>query len=752
MFKRDLISRDGFCKSLSMKLAPIVHFLILITFLGCNEEVNRPAFQMHDVSDLNDEGVTFNGKISIIGDDQVTNYGFVWASHSEPLLSDSAYSFNSSPTPGNFSIRVTDDLITNTEYYARAFVRTSRETFYSNKVKFKSLGSATPVITDFEPKHGASNEKIIIVGQHFTENIKNIEVFVGTLQCKVLSAARNELQIELPASYVTGSYPISVKINDKTALAPANFLLDGPTIESINPMSGPGQTLVTVSGQGFSEILEENVIYFGTAKVRPISSSTTQLSFLAPQLSIAGDYEISVGLDKTTAISPVLFKLTGPTITLISPLSGVQGAEVIITGEGFSNVPEENEVTFGFYPNGEVISASSNKLVVLVPRMTSPGPVPVSVRVKNIYASYNQQFIIEGPEVFSISPTAQYSGREVSISGKNFGTVENTRVFFAGKEAVVLEHSPTSMTVEVPYDHFNSSPVTIWVGPMKYESPQVLQILSPWQKLSDFPGVKRYGATSFTLDGYGYVCMGYSSGQNLRDVWRFDPANHSWTRMKDHPGPIRSYAFSFVVNGKAYVGGGGHSTGSGNSVNYYDLWEYDPANDTWTEKRGFSPNGITNARLSATNVGQYGCFVYNNRLYRYDTMLDSWTTTSSYPYAQSGSIAAATVGDKGYFGLGGSGRTFWEYSPPSNSWTQLPDFPGISTAYPHQFVFGNKLYIGNSTNFYEFDVVSKKWTQVAGMPETAIYVSMFTIGDRGYVVTGGNGGPLGIFYSFSPDY
>lgn len=161
-----------------MKLAFLVCFPILILLCGCGEEVNRPAFQTHQVSELSDQGVTFNAKLSIIGDLPVTNYGFVWASHSQPVITDSVHFFNASPVTGNFTVRITDDLVTDTEYYVRAFVHTSKELFYSNEVKFKSLGSATPKIADFNPKHGGSREKVIITGEHFSEDLKNVEVFV----------------------------------------------------------------------------------------------------------------------------------------------------------------------------------------------------------------------------------------------------------------------------------------------------------------------------------------------------------------------------------------------------------------------------------------------------------------------------------------------------------------------------------------------------------------------------------------------
>lgn len=67
-----------------------------------------------------------------------------------------------------------------------------------------------------------------------------------------------------------------------------------------------------------------------------------------------------------------------PTITEITPNSGLVGTEVTITGTNFSSTSNQNEVSFNGI-NATIKSASTTQLVVNVPDNASTGPVSVKV-------------------------------------------------------------------------------------------------------------------------------------------------------------------------------------------------------------------------------------------------------------------------------------------------------------------------------------------------------------------------------------
>ena len=49
-----------------------------------------------------------------------------------------------------------------------------------------------------------------------------------------------------------------------------------------------------------------------------------------------------------------------------------------------------------------------------------------------------------------------------------------------------------------------------------------------WVKASDFEGVTRSGAISFSIGNFAYVGLGYDGDEYLRDFWRYDPELNFW--------------------------------------------------------------------------------------------------------------------------------------------------------------------------------------------------------------------------------
>lgn len=87
--------------------------------------------------------------------------------------------------------------------------------------------------------------------------------------------------------------------------------------------------------------------------------------------------------------------------------------------------------------------------------------------------------------------------------------------------------------------------------------------------------VHRYGAVSFSLNGFGYVGLGItSSGVADNSVWRYDPSTGEWESMVAFEGSARSQAVSFVLDSRIFVG-----TGQSGSSRYDDIWEFRPTEE-----------------------------------------------------------------------------------------------------------------------------------------------------------------------------
>jgi N-acetylneuraminic acid mutarotase len=207
-----------------------------------------------------------------------------------------------------------------------------------------------------------------------------------------------------------------------------------------------------------------------------------------------------------------------------------------------------------------------------------------------------------------------------------------------------------------------------------------------WIPRAPCPGLGRYGARSFALNGRGYMCCGWADQYGstvLQDLWAYDPGTDTWAQKAPFPGGGRYTAITCATSTRGYVGLGFSPLSS-------DWWEYDPIADSWTQRASFPGAARQSASSFVIDDKVYvTCGAPNgdatNDLWRYDPVLDQWTQLASLPgvtrYA-SFSFAFEHMG----FVIGGMHPNFWAmtdllaevwyYDPLSDAWTQGPDFPG----------------------------------------------------------------------------
>ncbi len=176
----------------------------------------------------------------------------------------------------------------------------------------------------------------------------------------------------------------------------------------------------------------------------------------------------------------------------------------------------------------------------------------------------------------------------------------------------------------------------------------------------------------------------------------------SWTQLTDFPGSARDDGATFVINNKAYC-----FTGVSSGCTS-DGFVFDSATETWS----------TMATLPGGNERQYAAaFSYNGKGY------------------MMGGINCSNV----------RLNDFWQYSPTTNSWTALPNFPGVGRYGTSNFVIKNRAYITGGTlanntltnEVWEYNFTTTTWTQKNNLPLNAMHRgSAFGIDTLGYVCYG----------------
>lgn len=282
--------------------------------------------------------------------------------------------------------------------------------------------------------------------------------------------------------------------------------------------------------------------------------------------------------------------------------------------------------------------------------------------------------------------------------------------------------------------------------------------------------VERTMLTGFELNGDGYIAGGIAPGRqtlrnSLNDVYRYSVAGDSWSRMADCGVSGRTGATSFSINGKGYLGMGYTQANNATPVYLKDFWEYNPVTNAWTQKADLGTSGRHSMHCFVIgNFAYAGGGNSNNTplirfdFYKYNPATNVWSSLASMTSAEARYGAAAfSIGGKGYVTcgykntLGGPAADLLEYDTTTNVWSSKASLSsvGLGRIYPVGFTLNGKGYIaggndnGPSTYFadcFEYNNVTNTWTQKASAPNTFSLSAGFAINGEGYVKTGQRNG------------
>ena len=158
--------------------------------------------------------------------------------------------------------------------------------------------------------------------------------------------------------------------------------------------------------------------------------------------------------------------LPTPSITSISPESGIIGTMVTIVGENFGETSNEVKIAFGA-TNANISSFSKNKIKVIAPTGATGSKVNVTVTSGDKTSNVKEFLYTElTPTITSLSPANGEPDTEVTIAGENFGNkITDVKVAFGTTDAKVISVSAESIRVKAPAGESNTTVnVTVSVG------------------------------------------------------------------------------------------------------------------------------------------------------------------------------------------------------------------------------------------------------------------------------------------------
>lgn len=451
---------------------------------------------------------------------------------------------------------------------------------------------------------------------------------------------------------------------------------EGVEITGFTPASGEVGTEVTVNGKNFSTSKSENSVSFnGTAATVKIATATS-LKVDVPNGATTGKIKVTVGSSSATSTEgfEVLIPEPIPVITNFTEGEWEWEDTVNITGTDFS--PTGNTVLINGV-EAEIVEESETLLVVTVPYGSRTGKVTV-IKANN------------GPSTESSDDLVIRHGKWTQIADFGGGKRRNVASFVLNGTAYVGLGTDNS-TANKDMWEYN-------------------QTTDTWTKMnSEHPGDNHLAPASFVIENTAYIGTGFLIGAGIYypDFRTYTPDTDEWTDINSFDSAARYLSVSFSIGDKGYIGTGITEE----NISLRDFWEYDPGTGTWTQKANVG--GILNERYSAVgfaigNKGYIGTghepfnIDFRKDFWEYDPSNNTWTQKADVGGEEGLPRAEAvgfSIGEKCYVGLGRASnvnilKDFWEYDPSIDIWTRIADFKGDARTNATAFVLGNKVYVG----------------------------------------------------------
>lgn len=304
-------------------------------------------------------------------------------------------------------------------------------------------------VSSVQPASGKVNSEVILMGRNFSQIIEENKVFLNDQELEIFSATSTEINLRVVHGVSSGKLKIEVKGESIIAgdFVVIPFSADDLIFNTLSPSAGPIGSSITITGNNFSLVPENNKVTFNTLPAKVLSATKTQLIVQVPEGASTGPVRIVVGSETSTG--PVFIVSESPFITSFSPDKGLKGTSVTIKGSKFSTTAATNIVKF----NGtvaEVVTATATELVVLVPKGAISGKL--TVEVNNSTGESEKEFNVIAPySISSIQPTKGQIGSMVVINGTNFNSdKDQNKVYFNGVLATINQASYNYLKVIVP--------------------------------------------------------------------------------------------------------------------------------------------------------------------------------------------------------------------------------------------------------------------------------------------------------------
>jgi len=677
----------------------IILAVLLLLLSTCNDDIYAPLIITGAVTNIDKDGALFHARITELGKKNVLEFGFVWDTNSNPMIDKAdKFIFPDKPNVGSFSTKMSANLLSNTTYYVRAFIRTTDVTTYGESITFKSLGGKLPEISSISTLQGNVGQTIKLKGKYFSS--KNSLVKFNQITATILSANQDSILVTIPG-FKSRSSIISVSTPDATAYSKDSFKLYTAIINDLIPKMSTYGDEMTLKGKNFQKNPISLYVLFDTQKIPARIIDDETIKFTVPINLNQSSCSIGVIMNDLITLSTDKFSLTPFHFSDFNPKIALTGSTISITGSNFSPVLANNKVYIGGVL-AQMVSGTNNSLQVEMPLQSTA-----------IYNSRNAIVQLE------IGGTTQTTTNKLVINDQWFrlndapmslGSLSDGNGWL-WQPNFNYRYANSFLVSNITYIGLNFAS-EFWAYNASNDS---------WSKLANFPGKGRKYAAGFVSQNKIYLGMGQADSNDItptfyNDWWVYDISSNQWTRKSDFPETIDKIYRGFSTPDGCYM-----STGfsQDKSLNYvFNYCQYSTANDSWTK--------------STINMGQH---------YYLSTSIWSWDVlVGPNNEVIAGVNSGFFVSDMYKLNLltkSYKNMAVWEYGGDPEDWSS-------------KFIINNTLYIksANVSKVYAYDNSSNAWkTDTKFVPVDFNRGVSFSINNKGYAGLG----YLNMMYEYDPN-
>ncbi len=221
--------------------------------------------------------------------------------------------------------------------------------------------------------------------------------------------------------------------------------VSAPTANSVAPASVGHGAAITITGSNLTSTT--GVTIGGVNALFAVLNDTTVTAVVPAATAAGANVAVTVSNPAGSATNSTLTVLPDPpTITLVSPATGIVNASVIITGTNLTGAT----VAFNGVAATVLAGSTNTRINTRVPVGATTGNITVTTVSGVASAPFT---VIPGPTLTSFAPTSARRGTTITLNGANFTattTVTFTTANGATVSAPLTSVAATQITVVVP--------------------------------------------------------------------------------------------------------------------------------------------------------------------------------------------------------------------------------------------------------------------------------------------------------------